>query len=154
MTKKLRSVISFTLAIGLLWNMNSCSGLSTDILATSDYESSSTSFRETSDGSMPFKENIVECEDRTISHELLNECNPSNAPSVDVKALEGESGDVELSNFFSEDAEKDEALPSSVLELQRRERMNELLSGKNLEKLEGIWKKVIVDSLSFMKFFI
>lgn len=116
-------------------------GLSTDILASSDYESSSTSFNETSDGSMPFKKDIAECEDRTISHELLNECNLSTAPSIDVKALEGESGEVELSNFFSEDAAKDETLPSAVLELQKRERMSELLSGKNLEKLEGIWKK-------------
>uniref|UniRef100_A0A2C9V5D8 RNA helicase n=1 Tax=Manihot esculenta TaxID=3983 RepID=A0A2C9V5D8_MANES len=49
--------------------------------------------------------------------------------------------DVELGGLFFEDAASNEALPPEVLELQKKEKMRELSSGKNLEKLDGIWKK-------------
>ncbi|XP_031124357.1 DExH-box ATP-dependent RNA helicase DExH7, chloroplastic isoform X2 [Ipomoea triloba] len=53
---------------------------------------------------------------------------------------EGESGDVELGNFLFEEASAAE-LPAEALERQKKEKLRELLSEKNLEKLEGIWKK-------------
>lgn len=56
-------------------------------------------------------------------------------------ALEDESGDVELGNFLFEDASPNEVIPSEVVKLQKKEKLKELRSGKNLEKLEGIWKK-------------
>lgn len=66
----------------------------------------------------------------------------STVPSNDATALEEESGDVELGNFFLEDASSGEVLPPEVVKLQKKEKMRELLSAKNLEKLEGFWKKV------------
>lgn len=62
--------------------------------------------------------------------------------SHDKGALEDESGDVELGNFLFEDALPNEVIPSEVVKLQKKEKLKELSSGKNLEKLEGIWKKV------------
>ncbi|XP_074328241.1 DExH-box ATP-dependent RNA helicase DExH7, chloroplastic isoform X2 [Apium graveolens] len=56
-------------------------------------------------------------------------------------ALEDESGDVELGNFLFEDASSNDVIPSEVVKLQKKEKLKELSSGKNLEKLEGIWKK-------------
>ncbi|KAL1539169.1 RNA helicase [Salvia divinorum] len=68
-----------------------------------------------------------------------------NAPvSISMQngdALDENSGDVELGDFFSEDISLDQVLPREVLEEQKRERMRELCSEKNLEKMEGIWKK-------------
>lgn len=57
--------------------------------------------------------------------------------------IEDDAGDVELGGLFFEDAASNEALPPEVLELQKKEKMRELSSGKNLEKLDGIWKKVL-----------
>uniref|UniRef100_A0A2P2MK53 RNA helicase n=1 Tax=Rhizophora mucronata TaxID=61149 RepID=A0A2P2MK53_RHIMU len=54
---------------------------------------------------------------------------------------EEESADVELGGFFSEDAAPDDTLPAEVLELQKMEKIRESCSEKNLEKLDGIWKK-------------
>lgn len=62
--------------------------------------------------------------------------------SHDKGALEDESGDVELGNFLFEDASPNDVVPSEVVKLQKKEKLKELSSGKNLEKLEGIWKKV------------
>ncbi|KAM7478823.1 hypothetical protein LguiA_027036 [Lonicera macranthoides] len=73
--------------------------------------------------------------------ELSTEDISSTVPSNDATALEEESGDVELGNFFLEDASSAEVLPPEVVKLQKKEKMRELLSGKNLEKLEGFWKK-------------
>lgn len=146
-------------------NGNSFSGLSADVLAFC-YESCSSSLKETSGDSTPFKDNITEVDtscsgdggiasaglgseveqqfaDSIISYELPNEGDLSRAPFTDTSTLEGEPGDVELGNFFFEDSAIDGTLPPVVLELQKKERKKELLSGKNLEKLEGIWKKVV-----------
>ncbi|XP_075476318.1 DExH-box ATP-dependent RNA helicase DExH7, chloroplastic isoform X3 [Primulina tabacum] len=62
-------------------------------------------------------------------------------PTLDEAASERESGDVELGNFFLEEDACEEVLPTEVLKLQKKEKLKELCSGKNLEKMEGIWKK-------------
>ncbi|KAJ0011209.1 hypothetical protein Pint_32998 [Pistacia integerrima] len=61
--------------------------------------------------------------------------------SVQEKAEDNESGDVELGGFFSEDAPSSEALPTEIMKLQKKEKMRMLCSDKNIEKLDGIWKK-------------
>ena len=76
------------------------------------------------------------------SNELSMKSVSSSVPVEERIAAQEESDDVELSGFF-EDAPSGEVLPSEVLKLQNKEMMKELSSGKNLEKLEGIWKKVI-----------
>lgn len=77
----------------------------------------------------------------------LHEHSSDNAPvSISMQngdALDEKSGDVELGDLFSEDISLDQVLPREVLEEQKRVRMRELCSEKNLEKMEGIWKKVI-----------
>ena len=55
----------------------------------------------------------------------------------------------QFGNFFLEDGPSGEVLPPEVLppevlELQKRERMREISSEKNLAKLGGIWKKVVL----------
>lgn len=73
----------------------------------------------------------------------FTENNPSSVPLDDKAASGGEPGDVELGDFlFEEDSSPD--VSATVLELQKKEKMRELCSQKNLEKLEGIWKKVKV----------
>lgn len=64
-------------------------------------------------------------------------------PTQDEAASERESGEVELGNFFLEDDASEEVLLTEVSKLQKKEKLKELCSGKNLEKMEGIWKKVI-----------
>ncbi|GMP39365.1 hypothetical protein CsSME_00010233 [Camellia sinensis var. sinensis] len=72
----------------------------------------------------------------------LLDLSPEQSPvSVPAPALEEESRDVELGSFFLEDVLPGDVLPPEVVELQKKEKMRELASGKNLEKLEGIWKK-------------
>ncbi|KAL7205791.1 hypothetical protein ACSBR2_018665 [Camellia fascicularis] len=72
----------------------------------------------------------------------LVDLSPEQSPvSVPLQALEEESGDVELGSFFLEDVSPGDVLPPEVVEIQKKEKMRELASGKNLEKLEGIWKK-------------
>ncbi|KAF5733174.1 ATP-dependent RNA helicase putative isoform 1 [Tripterygium wilfordii] len=62
-------------------------------------------------------------------------------PPLPQKGVSEESADVELGDFFSEDASLNEASTSQVMKLQKKEKMKELCSEKNLEKLNGIWKK-------------
>ncbi|XP_055816324.1 DExH-box ATP-dependent RNA helicase DExH7, chloroplastic-like isoform X1 [Solanum dulcamara] len=70
----------------------------------------------------------------------FTENNPSSVPLDDKAASGGEPEDVELGDFlFEEDSSPD--VSATVLELQKKEKMRELCSQKNLEKLEGIWKK-------------
>ncbi|XP_015580752.1 DExH-box ATP-dependent RNA helicase DExH7, chloroplastic isoform X1 [Ricinus communis] len=66
---------------------------------------------------------------------------PSSVPVQGKIDLEDETADMELGGFFMEDATSNEALPPEVLELQKKEKMKKLSSEKNLEKLDGIWKK-------------
>ncbi|XP_034701213.1 DExH-box ATP-dependent RNA helicase DExH7, chloroplastic isoform X2 [Vitis riparia] len=84
-----------------------------------------------------FDGSINECFSST---ELSMNSVSSSVPLEERIAAQEDSGDVELSNFF-EDAPSSEVLPHEVLKLQNKEKMKELSSGKNLEKLEGIWKK-------------
>lgn len=66
-------------------------------------------------------------------------------PSVEPvqEKTEDEPADVELGGFFSEDALFGDTLAPEILELQKKEKMRELCSDKNIEKLDGIWKKVM-----------
>lgn len=75
------------------------------------------------------------------SSKELTEDIPSNIFSNNSIAQE-EEGDVELGNFLFADASSSEVLPAELVKLQKKEKIRELSSGKSLEKLEGIWKKV------------
>ncbi|KAL2254311.1 UNVERIFIED_CONTAM: DExH-box ATP-dependent RNA helicase DExH7, chloroplastic, partial [Sesamum indicum] len=79
--------------------------------------------------------------DSSDSHEYSTDNGFTSFPSQNGDALEKESGDVELGEFFLEDSVPDQVLPPEILDLQKKEKMKELSSGKNLEKMEGIWKK-------------
>ncbi|KAL2513889.1 RNA helicase family protein [Forsythia ovata] len=74
------------------------------------------------------------------SHECSTENVSSSVPKHDGTDLKGESGDVELGSLFFEDDMSGE-VSYEVLDLQKKEKLKELSSGKNLKKLEGIWKK-------------
>lgn len=71
----------------------------------------------------------------------FTENNPSSGPIDDKVAPGGEAEDVELGDFLFEEVSSAD-VSSTILELQKKEKMRELCSQKNLEKLEGIWKKV------------
>ncbi|XP_052179398.1 DExH-box ATP-dependent RNA helicase DExH7, chloroplastic isoform X2 [Diospyros lotus] len=72
----------------------------------------------------------------------LMDCSPEkSAVNVSVLALEEEPGNAGLGDFFSEDVLSGQVLPPAVVELEKKEKMRELASGRNLEKLEGIWRK-------------
>ncbi|XP_057542821.1 DExH-box ATP-dependent RNA helicase DExH7, chloroplastic [Amaranthus tricolor] len=58
-----------------------------------------------------------------------------------VAAVEEESEDTELGNFFMEDDSSNVALPPEVLMIQSKARTRAFPTSKDLEKLEGIWKK-------------
>lgn len=72
---------------------------------------------------------------------------PSSVTVPGKIASEDELRDVEIGDFFLEDAASNEALPPEVLELQKKEKLRELYSEKNLEKLDGIWKKVLISEM-------
>ncbi|XP_058188630.1 DExH-box ATP-dependent RNA helicase DExH7, chloroplastic isoform X2 [Rhododendron vialii] len=76
-----------------------------------------------------------EVSDGSASMDLSHEEKPLSIP---VRGLVEEPGDVELGNFFSEDASSGDVLPPRDVNLQKKQKMS---SGKNLENLEGIWKK-------------
>lgn len=71
-------------------------------------------------------------------------------PIREENTTEGESGEVELGGLFSDDAPADELVASEVLRLQKKERMRELCSEKNLD---GIWRKVMPDCGLFVVLF-
>ncbi|XP_020965227.1 DExH-box ATP-dependent RNA helicase DExH7, chloroplastic [Arachis ipaensis] len=60
---------------------------------------------------------------------------------IEENSVEGEAEEVELGGFFSEDVSSNEILPPDVLRLQKEEKFKRLLESKNLENLDGIWKK-------------
>ncbi|KAK6945466.1 Helicase-associated domain, partial [Dillenia turbinata] len=129
-------------------------GLSEDVL-TSSFEATPASVAVDSidltsgdreGGSSSFVNAVVSGFDKnTVESDSLKEILGSivsNGVSIPERtASEEDSGSVELGNFFSEDASSVEVLPDEVLKLQKKEKMQELSSGKNLEKLDGIWKK-------------
>ncbi|XP_076921009.1 DExH-box ATP-dependent RNA helicase DExH7, chloroplastic-like [Bidens hawaiensis] len=61
--------------------------------------------------------------------------------SVPSQDADEDSGDIELGDMFLEDSSSGQVLPPEIVEMQKKEKMKELTSEKNLEKLEGIWKK-------------
>ncbi|KAI3755191.1 hypothetical protein L1987_54986 [Smallanthus sonchifolius] len=65
----------------------------------------------------------------------------SSVPCQDGSVADEDSGDIELGDTFLEDSSSGQVLPPEIVELQKKEKMKELTSEKNLEKLEGIWKK-------------
>ncbi|XP_038878021.1 DExH-box ATP-dependent RNA helicase DExH7, chloroplastic isoform X2 [Benincasa hispida] len=74
------------------------------------------------------------------------DCSISKEISVDLLSSQGKNDseeleDVEIGNFFLEDVETNSDVAQELLNLKKKEKMRELSSGKNLEKLDGIWKK-------------
>ena len=78
------------------------------------------------------------------NHSMVEHLVKSGSPLVPVEknSAQGEVGDVELGGFFLEDDSSSEILPPDILKVQKQEEIRRL-SEKNLDKLEGIWKKVI-----------
>lgn len=83
------------------------------------------------------------------SEEIQPKTLPSSSPGQELVASDDSSEDVELGDIFSEDVPPSEASPHELLELQKKEKMRELRSEKNLGKLEGIWKKVTLHQTRF-----
>ncbi|PON48782.1 RNA helicase, ATP-dependent DEAH box [Parasponia andersonii] len=88
-------------------------------------------------------ESIVDGNDMELcsSKESPVKATLSDEPVQEKILTEEESLDVELGNFFSEDAPINEGLSLEVHKVQQKGKMREMLSDKNLEKLGGIWKK-------------
>lgn len=134
-----------------------CTGLSDDILAqdvclehvSQDTGNRSMSREEPAVEDVCAGPDLAEHEDESrVGGNNLESFNFKESPSepipsdLPVQEEKGEdSGDVELGGFFLEEAA--EVLPPEVLEMQKKKKMRELFSEKNLEKLDGIWKKVI-----------
>ncbi|KAL6515211.1 hypothetical protein OROHE_018843 [Orobanche hederae] len=76
------------------------------------------------------------------SHDSSTDTASLSIPVQNGDALEMESVDVELGDFFVEDdVTSNQNLPPEILELQKKDKIKELHSGKNIEKMEGVWKK-------------
>ncbi|CAN8244837.1 unnamed protein product [Cochlearia groenlandica] len=75
------------------------------------------------------------------SEEVQPQILPFSSPRQESVASDNNSDDVELGDMFLEDGPSSKASPHELLELQKKEKMRELCSDKNLEKLDGIWKK-------------
>lgn len=90
-------------------------------------------------------ESIVDGNDVEFSSsiELPVKATLSGEPVKEKIVTEEESPDVELGNFFSEDDPLNEDLSTEAHKLQQKQKMREMLSDKNLERLSGIWKKVV-----------
>lgn len=87
---------------------------------------------------------IVDESDTEHSGSIYSPVNSTPIVPVQGKIVaEEESTDVEIGNFFLEDGPSADVPPPEILELQKKERMREMSSEKNLEKLDGIWKKVV-----------
>ncbi|KAL5182264.1 DExH-box ATP-dependent RNA helicase DExH7, chloroplastic [Glycine soja] len=76
------------------------------------------------------------------SHSMVEHLVKSGSPVVHVEkdSAQGEVGDIELGGLFLEDASPSEILPPDILKVQKQEKIRRL-SEKNLDKLDGIWKK-------------
>ncbi|KAK2966090.1 hypothetical protein RJ640_025586 [Escallonia rubra] len=135
-----------------------------DDLSAWEYEShSSHAYGETCD-SMPCKSpsavdscdaeggmgSIMRDVELQVDRDIIERCSPKemstedialSVPVQDVNPLEQESGDVELGDFFLESASSDGLLPPEAVKIQKKEKIGKLSTAKNLEKLEGIWRK-------------
>jgi len=100
------------------------------------------------EGDSTIVESIVDENDLESSSSIGFPLNPvpSSVP-LEGEIVSEESEDVEIGDFFIDDASSNDALPPGISELQKREKMRELCSEKNLEKLEGIWKKVLTSEM-------
>ncbi|KAG4929113.1 hypothetical protein JHK82_046172 [Glycine max] len=76
------------------------------------------------------------------SHSMVEHLVKSGSLVVHVEkdSAQGEVGDIELGGLFLEDASPSEILPPDILKVQKQEKIRRL-SEKNLDKLDGIWKK-------------
>ncbi|KAK7363934.1 hypothetical protein VNO77_06099 [Canavalia gladiata] len=76
------------------------------------------------------------------SHSMVERFAKSGLPAVQVEkdSAQGEDGDIELGGFFLDDVPTSEVLPPDILKVQKQEKIRRL-SEKNLDKLDGIWKK-------------
>ncbi|CAA0838996.1 RNA helicase family protein [Striga hermonthica] len=87
----------------------------------------------------------IEVEEKGVSssaaHDHSSDSVVLNIQTQNGDVLERESGDVELGDLFGEDGDTSNQVPPEILELQKKEKMKELCSGKNIEKMEGIWKE-------------
>lgn len=89
--------------------------------------------------------NVTEVDGRMASQgpkDSLQKPTLATPPIREETTTEDEAGEVEVGGLFSDDAPENELVSSEVLRLQKKERMRELCSEKNLE---GIWKKVMLD---------
>uniref|UniRef100_A0A803N4Y5 RNA helicase n=1 Tax=Chenopodium quinoa TaxID=63459 RepID=A0A803N4Y5_CHEQI len=74
-----------------------------------------------------------------------DEATVQNIPFNEVEPLQEESEDIELCNIFMEGDSSNAALTAEVVMKQNKARTRGLPTSKDLEKLEGIWKKVLCD---------
>ncbi|KAJ7968010.1 ATP-dependent RNA helicase [Quillaja saponaria] len=141
-------------------------GLSDDILATEygnerastcEYDNVSTDskpneyFKETSSFDVEtYSDLVTPLDESTVGEDDVKHCSPEelpvnssqlDTPVIEKVVTEEEPGDVELGDFFSEDAPSNDILPPDILKLQKQEKLRKLYEEKNLEKLDGIWKK-------------
>ncbi|CAJ1940427.1 unnamed protein product [Sphenostylis stenocarpa] len=90
---------------------------------------------------LAFDEKAVDGSDLE-SHSTVEYLVKSGSPVVGVEkdSAQGEVGDIELGGFFLEDDSSSEILAPDILKVQKQEKIKRLAE-KNLDKLEGIWKK-------------
>ncbi|KEH32765.1 ATP-dependent RNA helicase [Medicago truncatula] len=81
--------------------------------------------------------NGSDAEHHSVEENLAKSCLP--AVHVEKDSAEGVAGDIELGGFFLEDVPSNEIHPD-ILKAQKIEKVKRL-SEKNLDKLDGIWKK-------------
>ncbi|KAM5573325.1 DExH-box ATP-dependent RNA helicase DExH7, chloroplastic-like [Rosa sericea] len=131
-------------------------GLSDDILASEfeqeqSIERAYSAFEDTDASSQPYKQSEgLHADELKVDGNDMEHCSsvqlpinstPSDLPVQEKIVAEEETTDMEIGNFFLEDAPSNEFLTPTILELQKKEKLREMLSEKNLEKLDGIWKK-------------
>jgi ATP-dependent RNA helicase DHX29 len=82
--------------------------------------------------------NSSDVEKHSANENPAKSCLP--AVHVEKDSAQGVAGDIELGGFFLEDMPSNEMHPD-ILKAQKLEKIKRL-SEKNLDKLDGIWKKV------------
>lgn len=145
--------MSCTLVLFVNYIHNFCTGISVDTLAAefesryrviedSHCKNPDTVIRE--DGFIDSSVEQIGPEDSKIVAENCSEDEGIllSVPSKDGNDADEDSGDIELGDMFLEDSSSGLVLHPEIVEMQKKEKMKELTSEKNLEKLEGIWKKV------------
>lgn len=130
-------------------------GLSDDILASEfeqeqSIERAYSAYEDTDTSSKPCKHSEgLHADELTVDGNDMEHCSSIQLPINSTQDLpvqekivaEEETTDIEIGNFFLEDGPSNEFLTPAILELQKKEKLRDMLSEKNLEKLDGIWKK-------------